>query len=276
MIGTAAADQINGLGGHDNIFGGGDGDQLDGGDGNDHLYGFNITGDPTTDGDDTIRAGAGVDYVQGNAGDDVIYGDDGADRLNGGAGDDIILGGDGNDSINGNKGEDYVSAGIGNDTLRGGQGDDEMNGDEGQDVLSGDLGNDMIFGGAGQDSLSGGQGGDIFAFFAGHAEYGADTFDAILDFEDGVDKIRINSGIGTAAGDVLQVAGGTSFATVAGALARAKQLLDAHAGTLDVAVLQVGSDSYLFYNDSDGATINSIVRISGVTPDKITSADFVI
>lgn len=267
------------MAGHDNIFGGGGSDSLSGGDGNDHLYGFDITGDPTTDGDDTIRAGAGNDYVQGNAGDDLIYGDDGSDRLNGGSGDDSILGGDGNDSINGNKGEDYVSAGTGNDTLRGGQGADEMNGDDGQDIVMGDLGDDMLFGGAGQDTLTGGGGSDVFGFFAGHASFStitdASPVDAIADFEDGIDKIRLASGLGTATGDVLTNSAAVYSSLTAG-LGAAQQMLDAHAGTQDVAIVRVGSDSYVFYNDSGGGAINSVIRLASITPDRIGSDDFVI
>lgn len=280
LRGAAGADMINGLAGHDNIFGGGGDDSLEGGDGNDHLYGFDISGDPAADGDDTIRAGAGSDYIQGNAGDDQIYGDDGNDRLNGGAGGDNIQGGNGNDSINGNKGRDYIYAGTGNDTLRGGQGNDEMAGEEGNDVLFGDLGDDNIYGEDGHDTVAGGQGSDVFGFFSGDASYAgaitADVIDTITDFEDGTDRfgIGLSTAIGTTQGDVLRAAAGISFTTVAEALFIAQQLLDGHLGTSDVAALQVGTDSYLFYNDSEGSTVNSIIRVIGLAPSNISEADF--
>lgn len=278
LTGTSGNDEIIGTATHDYIFGGGGNDQLSGSDGNDHLYGFNISGDPTADGNDTIRGGAGTDYMQGNAGDDLIYGDDGNDRLNGGAGSDGIQGGAGNDSINGNKGRDYIDAGVGNDTVRGGQDNDDIAGGEGNDLLFGDLGNDGIYGGAGHDTVAGGQGADVFSFFSGDARYaganGPDVIDTITDFEDGSDRFRISIEIGTAPGDVLRASTGTSFQTVAEALVVAQQLLDSHAGTLDIAALQVGSDSHLFYNDSGGSTINSIIRVIGLAPGNINETDF--
>ncbi len=280
LTGTSGNDEIIGTATHDYVFGGGGNDQLSGSDGNDHLYGFNISGDPTADGDDTIRGGAGTDYIQGNAGDDLIYGDDGNDRLNGGAGSDGIQGGAGNDSINGNKGRDYIDAGVGNDTVRGGQDNDDIAGGEGNDLLFGDLGNDGIYGGAGHDTVAGGQGNDVFGFFIGDARYtggsAMDVIDTIADFEDGTDRfgLGLGSGIGTLPGDVLQDSTGSSFATVAAALVRAQGLLDGHAGASDVAALQVGNDSYLFYNDSGGSTINSIVRVIGLSSTNVSEADF--
>ncbi len=145
-----------------------------------------------------------------------------------------------------------------------------MNGDEGNDALFGDLGNDTLYGGAGADNLSGGVGNDVFSFFAGHSGT-TNAFDAILDFQDGSDLITLGSGIGDAGGDVLQAS--SSAASFAAALGVAQQLLDAHAGTSDVAVVTVGTDSYIFYNDSGGATINASIRLVGISADSITDAD---
>jgi len=278
-LGSAGNDTLAGGSSHDVLYGNGGDDALSGGDGNDHIYGFGLSGDPSGDGNDTLEGGAGGDYIQGNAGDDFIRGGEGNDRLNGGAGADGITGDADNDSINGNKGNDFIYAGTGDDTARGGQGNDDVSGDEGNDLLYGDLGDDSIYGGAGHDTVAGGQGSDVFGFFSGHASYGgaaADAIDMITDFEDGTDRfgIGLGSGIGTLPGDVLHVAAGTSFGTVAGALEQAQQLLDGHAGTSDVAVLQVGMDSYLFYNDAGGSSVNSVVRVVGLTADRINGDDF--
>lgn len=279
LFGTAGNDVMSGGAGHDNLFGGAGEDQISGDDGNDHIYGFDITGDPTTDSADTLKGGAGSDFIQGNAGDDLLYGENGSDRLTGGRGDDTILGGVGNDSVNGNKGQDYISAGADNDLVRGGQDDDEINGDEGYDIIYGDLGNDVIFGGAGLDMLYGGEGADVFGFFAGHAAFVRDGgylgSDYIRDFQIGIDKIMIGSSIGTAPGDLLYAAAGT-VTDMTGALRIANELLAEHAGNGDVAIIAVGPDSYLFYNDAGGASANAVIRIAGIAPDAISSSDFLI
>jgi hypothetical protein len=63
--------------------------------------------------------------------------------------------------------------------------------------------------------------------------------------------------------------------SVAAGLTYAQQLLDAHSGTTDVAALNVGSDTYLFYNASGGgATIDSLIKLTGVDAANITIADF--
>ena len=277
-----------GLGGNDhmidgnganNMFGGSGDDTITGAAGNEHLYGFGLTGDPTTDGADSIFAGAGNDYVQGNAGDDTLGGGDGADRIFGGNGNDHIDGGNGNDSVNGNKGDDSILGGAGNDSLRGGAGNDLIDGGSGNDILLGDDGDDTLIGHAGLDLLTGGAGADVFAFDAGDATFtttGALAFftDTITDFQDGTDHIITSANLGLTAADVLHAQAGITLTSVAAALTYAQQLLDAHAGTSDVAVIEVGSDAYLFYNDAGGATIDGMVRLVGVDAAAITTADF--
>lgn len=133
-------------------------------------------------GDDTITAASGSEYLRGGYGDDLITGGPQHNDVNGNQGQDTIvghstvgdwlLGGQGNDTIdahlstganilNGNLGNDRVFGGAGPDTLRGGQGDDVIVGGAGNDWLSGDLGSDTLTGGAGADvfhsSLSAGQ-----------------------------------------------------------------------------------------------------------------------
>jgi Ca2+-binding RTX toxin-like protein len=286
--GFAGNDNIFGSNGADIIFGGAGSDSIDGGSGNDHLYGFQLTGgDPSTDGADTIVGGLGSDYIQGNAGNDVLIGDQGnasvgdADRINGGNGDDFIAANGGNDTVNGNKGNDTIFGQDGNDSLRGGQGDDSIDGGNGNDIILGDLGNDTIHGGAGYDLMTGGDGADTFTFSLGDATFvttstqGLAYFsDTITDFQHGTDKLELSHTL--TASDLLHAQSGIVLTSVAAALTYAQQLLDAHSGTTDVAALNVGSDTYLFYNESgSGATIDSLIKLAGVDANTITSTDFI-
>lgn len=110
IAGTALADTIDALDGHDFVFGGSGDDEADGGAGNDVLIG--------DEGDDTLF---------GNANDDVAYGGSGADALHGGDGDDILDGGED---------DDVAWGGSGNDTLRTSSGADILAGDEGDDAFA--------------------------------------------------------------------------------------------------------------------------------------------
>jgi serralysin len=281
-----------GFGGNDSIvtndgpsvvFGGAGGDTIVGGDGNDHLYGYGLTGDPSTDGNDSIDGGDGNDYIQGNAGNDTLAGGNGNDRIQGGAGNDVISGGNGNDQINGNKGNDTISGGDGNDIIRGGQDNDSISGDAGNDILYGDQGNDTISGGAGIDVMTGGDGADVFVFSAGDAAFTTTgTFayfaDQITDFTVGTDKIDLGGSIGGTADDVIHAQVGASFTTISAALTYAQQLIDNAASVNALAAIQIGSDTYLFYDDN-GATggniINAMIKLDGVTAADFTTASIV-
>ena len=274
-------DDIVGGSGADIIYGGGGADGfLYGGNGNDHIYGFQLSGGTgADDGGDFINGGNGNDYIQGNAGNDILFGDAGNDRINGGADADTISGDDGNDTINGNKGDDSINGGNGNDSIRGGADNDILNGGSGNDVILGDLGNDVLTGGTGYDILTGGGGADTFVFGAADSTFvttGTLAFfaDTITDFTDGTDHINLPAGVGATAADVLHAQTGIVLTSVAAALTYAQQLLDAHAGTTDVAALNVGSDAYLFYASSTtGATIDSLIKLTGVDAANITVAD---
>ena len=280
LYGFYGNDNIVGANGADIIYGGGGADNISGGSGNDHIYGFQLSGGTAADdGADTIHAGAGNDYVQGNAGNDVLFGEDGNDRINGGNNDDNISGGNGNDTVNGNLGNDTIDGGDGNDSLRGGQGNDVITGGIGNDIILGDVGNDVLTGGVGYDILTGGAGADTFVFGAADSTFvttGTLAFfaDTITDFTDGTDHINLPAGVGATAADVLHAQTGIVLTSVAAALTYAQQLLDAHAGTTDVAALNVGSDAYLFYASSTtGATIDSLIKLTGVDAANITVAD---
>ena len=276
--GFGGGDTITGLAGADAIYGGNGTDSIVGGAGNDHIYGFDATNLGTLDGADTLNGGDGNDYIQGNAGADAIDGGNGADRIFGGADNDGITGGNGNDTINGNKGDDNIDGGAGNDSLRGGQGNDVIAGGADNDIILGDLGNDTISGGTGLDIVTGGLGNDVFAFGAADSTFattGALAFftDTITDFTHGSDKIDLPGTIGVATGDVLHAQAGVVLSSVGAALTYAQQLLDAHAGTTDVAVLEVGSDAYMFYSGSAGITADSLIKLAGVDASVITSTD---
>lgn len=281
LFGGTGADSVNGLDGNDYAFGGAGNDIIVGDSGADHLYGFALTGTFSLDGDDNISGGTGNDYLQGNAGADTLSGGSENDRINGGADNDVINGDSGNDSANGNKGEDTLDGGSGNDTLRGGADNDLLFGGEGNDVILGDLGSDEIRGGDGIDVLTGGAGADTFVFSSGDASYEADAedsesdvyfvFDAITDFGTGDILDLTNMGIGNADDSEDAVVIKTSTSTVGSvqdAAAIAIGLLD-DVDTNTVAKIQVGSDTYVFYNGGDEA-----IKLVGVAAADVTASDF--
>jgi len=252
MYGNDVANRLEGRSGHDDIFGYDGNDTLIGGEGNDHLYGRAPTGG--TDGADSLDGGGGNDYLQGNAGNDTLDGGDGSDRLNGGANDDLIFGGSGNDTTNGNLGNDSLTGGAGNDSLRGGQGSDSLSGGDGDDILSGDLG---------ADTLTGGLGSDIFSILGPTSLSNAS--DRITDFGTG-DRIAL--------GFAPVVLLGSGQASGGAALTAAQQLFDGHAGNNEVAAIQVGADTYLFYAVAGGAAIDSAILVSNVFSSIFDTADF--
>ncbi|KKC24755.1 calcium-binding protein [Sphingomonas sp. SRS2] len=240
--GASQTDVFNVQGGHDVVMGGAGADFIFGGDGNDHLYGQSPNGGP--DGDDDITGDYGSDYIQGNAGEDQLDGGPGADRIQGGADDDYIFGNEDNDTLNGNKGDDWVDGWMGDDVVRGGQGNDTLTGGGGRDILMGDLGNDLLEGQATTDTLTGGEGNDRFVT-GDTRTLPADPsiLTVITDFTHGEDRIEIRAGIGTRPEAVLSGAA-TSYQTAA---QKAQALMVATTGYNEVAAIQVGSDTYLFY-----------------------------
>ena len=82
-------------------------------------------------------------------------------------------------------GNDVLRAGRGNDVAAGSLGNDRLLGQAGNDALSGGPGRDTLIGGTGADTLRGGSGADVFQFTGGEGR------DRIVDFADGVDRIRI-------------------------------------------------------------------------------------
>lgn len=193
LVGGAGRDVLDGAGGL------GDYDLMDGGAGND-SYRVDTPADLTFEaaggGSDSVYAlieGAGY-YLYANVENLYVWGNTTfgvgnelsnlisardqrgrpASELNvallGGGGHDLILG---NDVANGIYGED---------------GNDELYGYGGNDVLVGGAGRDYIDGGDGNDVMVGGAAGDLFFVQASSLP----SIDYILDFEDGLDTIKVD------------------------------------------------------------------------------------
>lgn len=290
IFGGAGGDDIDGSAadGSLTINGGLGADVIVGGTIADRIYGNDVvTVAGTTDGNDTIDGAAGNDYINGNAGDDSLVGGLGNDRIFGGAGKDIIDGGTENDTINGNKGDDSINGGAGNDSIRGGADNDILLGGLGNDVIQGDLGDDTIAGGAGVDLLTGGDGEDVFVFTGTDASSGlvgtVTFYETITDFVAGTDKIGL--GFGLAEDDdedldgIVTQEAGVAFTTATAALTYATEYLEENNIDGSVAAIQVGADTYLFY-DSDGeydtdVNIDQIIVLKGVVAADLTTDDFV-
>jgi len=257
MYGNDANNHIVGNGGADFINGGAGQDTLEGGDDNDHIYGNGLAGVGAADGGDSILGGAGHDYINGNAGNDTISGGDGNDRIQGGQDDDLINGDVGVDQINGNLGNDTIHGGDGNDLLQGGKGDDQVYGDAGNDTLMGNLGVDVLTGGAGAD---------VFKFAFGDAVIVNGQPDRITDFQ-ADDRISLDFGVPT---QVLH-ASGTALASAATAAHDALIAAgDAHA----VEAVQIGGDTYLFFDARSDGYIEAI-DLAGVAASTVDAHDFV-
>jgi Ca2+-binding RTX toxin-like protein len=170
IIGTPAADMIDGRGGDDVICGRAGADVILGGAGNDRLFGEDgadvIRGNEGSDmlsggfGGDRLLGGIDADTLLGGRGDDYLGGFGGADTIDGGPGDEIIFGGFGADRIDGGSGDDTIYGLVGNDTILGGDGNDMLFGDRGNDAINGGFGDDVIQGGNANDVLDGGEGLD--------------------------------------------------------------------------------------------------------------------
>lgn len=262
-IGGGGNDTIHANDLSDVLMGGAGQDSLIGGAGNDHIYGNMATSVAgTTDGADYIDVGAGMNYANGNAGNDTMVAGDGSNRLFGGQGDDHITTGNGADSINGNLGNDVITVGDGKDTVHGGQGDDVIHVGSGSDQILGDLGNDTIFAGSGHDVIAGGDGADLFVF-----SLGATAIEEVTDFSASAGDL-LDIGAAVSAGHVLHDAG-MVFASEALAAQTASTLIGAQSGT--VAALQVGSDTYLFFN---GNGAGEVVHLDGVSAASIDTGAF--
>jgi Ca2+-binding RTX toxin-like protein len=125
----------------------------------------------------TAANGGGTvnDVVYGEAGDDALYGLAGNDLLDGGSGNNLLFGGDGAD------------------TLAGGIAGDWMDGGDSGDFLFGGDGADTLIGGAGGDWMGGGAGADLFRFLATTDSSAATGYDAVGQFQTGVDRLDLSA-----------------------------------------------------------------------------------
>ena len=171
ILGTNAAETLEGMKGGDKIQAYGGNDTVLGHNGNDRIFGGK--------GDDTLFGNAGEDMLHGGDGQDHLYGGIGADHLNGGGGNDVIYGGGGMDILSGNFGADILHGGYDSDTLYGGPDNDTLYGDWQNDELYGGRGQDSLWGGKGHDTLYGGNQADTLHGGSGsdklYGSNGADT-----------------------------------------------------------------------------------------------------
>jgi Ca2+-binding RTX toxin-like protein len=221
LIGSGAAETLEGMDGNDSLDGAGGANHLSGGAGN-----------------DTLVAAGGADLLSGDAGNDSLSGGDGGDTLQGGAGNDTLQGGAGADLLDGGGDSDradYAGAPTGirldlgnpasntgwaagdtltgieilsgsakDDTILGLSAAETLYGNAGNDSLSGMGGANVVYGGTGDDTLNGGNGAESLQGDAGNDRLlgnagndtllGGDGNDTLLG-GDGADLIDGGAGI---------------------------------------------------------------------------------
>jgi Ca2+-binding RTX toxin-like protein len=227
IVGSFAANLIDGFTGSDTISGGNGGDTLLGGANNDRLDG-----------------GLGDDSVNGGAGDDTVVADSGADTLAGGDGVDLLdcsaatravvvdLGvsaaqdtrafgvdtlssfenvstGEGDDRLTGDGAANLFVTGGGDDRISAGEGADTVRAGAGGDRLDGGGDNDLLAGGLGRDVLGGGAGGDVFDYDdIAESPAGRALCDIIVDFDHAEGDVI---DLGDVAAETLTYVGGHHF-----------------------------------------------------------------
>ena len=112
-----------------------------------------------------------------------VLGDAGNDTIRTGAGDDFVNGAQGDDKVWGGDGDDWIRTGIGNDELHGEGGDDKLVGLDGRDKLFGGPGDDTMYGGRGRDLLQGDDGTDRLSCGGGRDSVLAELFDRVISCE---------------------------------------------------------------------------------------------
>lgn len=191
---------FRGLGGRDDIYGGGGDDWLVGGEGNDDLYGEG--------GNDKLYGGSDNDDLYGGSGNDWIFDGPGIDRVYGGSGVDTLLL-DGSVFVYTDEaapqsgayvnlaentfvdGYGYSNSVSSIENVRGTNEGDYIYGDNDENFLFGNDGDDLLVGGGGVDDLLGGEGDDIlvggsqYDYLVGDDQYGIITDDDIFVFDVG-------------------------------------------------------------------------------------------
>jgi Ca2+-binding RTX toxin-like protein len=225
LFGDAGANTINGNGGADWIYGGAEDDTLNGGAGADLMFG-EAGADTMNGGDDGdyMWGGDQNDVMHGNDGIDWLRGENGADTLYGDIGDDILIGGADDDNMYGGTGTDTFFGEGENDFIYGEANGDVAFGQDGNDYISGGSEGDFLFGGDGFDSINGGTENDLmWGDMPGSFDGMRDTFefeagwgfDAIYDFELGIDQVAFHQSAGPTQFSDLTIYDGGANVTVA-------------------------------------------------------------
>src|SRR5262245_331081 len=223
VLGNEGNDYINVWGGNDTVVAGkGDDSVIVSGadhplyllsEGNDTINAESATGAMTivggndsSDGNDSIRSGAGDDLIFGNGGNDTIRDAGGNNTVVAGAGNDSIqCTTAGTDIILANEGDDTVGSASGQDTVVGGLGNDQITGGaDGGQMLIGSEGNDTLLGLLGIDTLTGGSGADVFRYLTGAGEDGDNAnaggpVERITDVNFDEDRFQVMQTVGYAA-----------------------------------------------------------------------------
>ncbi len=189
--GTTWVNTLRGMEGNDILAGRGGADILDGGDGNDTAdYSASVKG-VTIKLDTSTIATSDYSGLQGwgtggDAQGDVLRS---IERVIGSNFSDAITTGAAGGTVEGLNGNDTLTGGIGQDLLYGGDASDRLTGGEGNDYLYGGNNADNLYSGKGSDNLTGGTGADVFHFTS---DLRQGDIDFIMDFESGVDSIRLS------------------------------------------------------------------------------------
>jgi len=158
------------------------------------------------------------------------------------------LGGSGNDTVFAGFGNDIVDGGAGDDVMAGESGNDTMDGGLGADVVNGLAGNDRVTGGQGDNLVLGGTEADVFHNIVG-------GIDRILDFQQGIDRIELDSSI-------------TSFAQLQGLMVDA----DDGAGGTILVINNGGAGTFVVTGHTTATILQSDFNFVGVnSAEKIDS-----
>jgi Ca2+-binding RTX toxin-like protein len=156
----------------------------------------------------------------------------------------------------------YFNSGAGADVLTGGQLGDYFIGGGGNDQLFGLGGKDTLIGGVGADTLTGGTEHDLFVYQSVAESTGA-SFDHILDFESGADKIDL--GAIDANGNAAD--GNSAFNYIGDAA------FTGHAGELRA---YLNGTDWFVEGDVDGdGTADLVIQVTTVGQTPFITSDFV-
>jgi len=200
-FGNALDNQIEGNSGNNILDGGLGADVMTGGAGNDTYYIDNASdtiSETGTDIADAIFASININLTQTsylNIENLTLQGS--ADlQGTGNAAANRITGNIGNNTLEGRQQNDILNGGAGNDTLLGTVNTSTLIGlEDGNDILNGEAGDDSLNGGVGNDTLTGGDGFDTFLFSSDRLFNSPDLgVDTIEDFQQGLDRIALNTG----------------------------------------------------------------------------------